>query len=470
MALGDLNPAYLPVGARVGPWLVLEQLGRGAHGTVYRAVSMDSGEPCPCAVKLSATPQDPRFQREVELLGLLHHPSVPRLLGHGTWVSPEGRPHPYLAMELVDGPSLYSWARLVPSTPRRVLRVLAALARALEAVHAVGGVHRDVKGTNVLVRSADEHVFLTDFGSSTHRGASRLTWREPPPGTSAYRSPEAWRFATETSPSRDDPYTAGPADDVFALGVTAYRLVTEQYPASCDPRDAASRCWYDTSDKATGARPPHALNPRCPDELSRLITRMLSLQPAARGSARELAEALEQAARELGPEADAQLHLWKLPPVRRRVAPLSWRPWLAAVGLCCALGSGVIWRWRTVSDSKSLEEWTKANQRMDDADTVAVGDSAMTSPVSTLDLPSIWMTLATDMPTTPFPGQLRPDSSGRCPRRSQVALRGGCWLKLDVPLKDCDDDSYVYKGACYSPVFPPPRPATSNPATRDGGP
>ncbi|MFY2559318.1 serine/threonine protein kinase [Corallococcus terminator] len=454
----------------MGPWLVLEQQGRGAHGTVYSAVSMDPGEPRPAALKLAAAPEDPRFQREVELLALLHHPGIPRLMGHGTWMSPEGRPHPYLAMELVDGPPLYSWARLVSSTPRRVLRVLAALARALEAVHALGGVHRDVKGTNVLVRSSDERVFLTDFGSSTHQGASRLTWSAPPPGTSTYRSPEAWRFATNVPSSRDDHYAAGPADDVFALGVTAYRLVTEQYPATCDPRDAASRCWYDKPDKVTGPRPPHVLNPRCPAELSLLITRMLSIQPTARGSARELADALEEAARALGPEADAQLHLWKLPPVRRRVAPLSWRPWLATLGLGCTLGTGAVWHWRTVSDLKFSEEATKASQRREDADTVAVGDSALTSPVSTSDLPSVWMTLATDMPTTPFPGQLRPDSSGRCPRRSQVALRGGCWLKLDVPLKDCDDDSYVYKGACYSPVFPPPRPATSNPALRDGGP
>jgi|SRR5215217_2520259 len=467
MAWGNLNPAYLPAGTRVGPWLVLEHRGRGAHGTVYSAVSIGTGEPRPAALKLAATPDDPRFQREVELLALLHHPGIPRLLGHGTWVSPEGRPHPYLAMDLVDGASLYSWARLVSSTPRRVLRVLAALARALEAVHAAGGVHRDVKGTNVLVRSSDEHVFLTDFGSSTHQGASRLTWRAHPPGTSAYRAPEAWRFATTVHPSGDDHYAAGPADDVFALGVTAYRLVSERYPPTCDPRDEDSRCW---SDKTTGPRPPHVLNPRCPTELSRLISRMLSTQPAARGSARELADALELAARELGPEADVQLHLWKLPPVRRRVLPRSWRPWLAIVGLGCVLGAGAVWRWQTVSDSKFSEEWTKAHPIKDDSDTVAVGDAAMTAPASTSDLPSVWMTLATDMPTTPFPGQLRPDSSGRCPRRSQVALRGGCWLKLDVPLKDCDDDSYVYKGACYSPVFPPPRPATSNPALRDGGP
>jgi serine/threonine-protein kinase len=76
--------------------------------------------------------------------------------------------------------------------------------------------------------------------------------------------------------------------------------------------------------------------------------------------------------------------------------------------------------------------------------------------------PSAGLTIAADMPSTPLPGQPRPDASGRCPRRSQVAINGGCWLQLAADVKDCDEDGYVYKGACYIPAFPPPRPATAN--------
>jgi hypothetical protein len=68
------------------------------------------------------------------------------------------------------------------------------VARALEATHAACGVHRDVKGDNVLVRPADGRVFLTDFGAGHYRGAATLTTKLLPPGTPAYRSPEAWGF------------------------------------------------------------------------------------------------------------------------------------------------------------------------------------------------------------------------------------------------------------------------------------
>src|SRR5687768_8028057 len=90
---------------------------------------------------------------------------------------------------------LYEWAQAFFPSSRQVLRVPADLARALEATHAAGGVHRDVKGDNVLVRLEDGQVFLTDFGSGNYPGAAMLTWQVFPPGTPPYRSPEAYRFA-----------------------------------------------------------------------------------------------------------------------------------------------------------------------------------------------------------------------------------------------------------------------------------
>ena len=89
------------------------------------------------------------------------------------------------------------------------------------------------------------------------------------------------------------------------------------------------------------------------------------------------------------------------------------------------------------------------------------GESLMTPMLTLAERAAI----ATDMPSTPFPGQTRTDANGRCPRRSEVAINGGCWKKLAVDVKDCDAEDSVYKGACYMPAFPPPRPATSNPST-----
>jgi hypothetical protein len=81
-------------------------------------------------------------------------------------------------------------------TSRQVLRLLAQVARALEATHAAEGTHRDVKGHNVRVRP-DGHAVLVNFGSCHYRGAPTLTRHPPPPGTSQYYCPESLRFQWE---------------------------------------------------------------------------------------------------------------------------------------------------------------------------------------------------------------------------------------------------------------------------------
>jgi len=102
--------------------------------------------------------------------------------------------YPYLVMDWVEGESLYEWAERRNPSQRQVLTLLAQVARALEATHAAGGLHRDVKGSNVLVRLSDSRAFLTDFGAGDYRGAATLTSKLLPPGTSCYRSLEAWAF------------------------------------------------------------------------------------------------------------------------------------------------------------------------------------------------------------------------------------------------------------------------------------
>ncbi|RKH44785.1 serine/threonine-protein kinase [Corallococcus llansteffanensis] len=447
----------------------MERRGGGAYGAVYRAFA--EGHPGPVALKLALYPGDERFAREVELLSRLRHPHVPRLLGHGHWLPPGGPPHPFLAMEYVEGVSLYAWARRQRPSSRQVLHVLAELARALEATHAVGGIHRDVKGDNVLVSAAEGRAFLTDFGSGHFVGAAPLTSPPFPPGTPPYRSPEAWRSVRFPLLESAVPYAPGTADDVFALGVTAYRLVTGEYPPAAAPKDPECPVW---SLEGAGPRPPRALNVRCCPELSGLVSRMLSVRPEARGGARELAEALEQTARKAGPEADAPLFIAEVsPPLRtwadsRPVLPRGtrprWRPWLVAgsVGGALMLGAGGMLR--VHPGAASAKEPTSLRMGAEDGGTVAVGDSVMTTPVAPTREPSAWSTIGVDMPPKPFPGQRRPDANGRCPGKAQVAIHGGCWMKSPVDPKDCDPDSFVYKGVCYTPVFALPRPATSNKA------
>jgi serine/threonine-protein kinase len=472
MQMAPLKPERLPLGTQVGPWRVVEQRGRGTYGAVYRAFGARDAAG-PVALKLALHPRDERFAREVELLTRIRHPSVPRLLDHGIWEPSLGLPYPFLAMEWVEGVSLYDWAREHVPTSRQVLQVLAALARALEATHAVGGVHRDVKGDNVLVREADGRAFLTDFGSGHYVGAATLTWQVFPPGTPAYRSPEAWRSVRLPVPPSAAPYAPGPADDVFALGITAWRLVTDEYPPATAPGDEASHIWQP---QGPGPRPPRAVNARCCAELSALVSRMLSVCPEARGSARELAEALEQAAREAPPEADVSLFAREEPrpaeatTVPQRVIPRTreraWRSWPRAASLGATLAFGAGWLLGAWSDEEPAKARESLHVDARDGGTVAVGDSALTTLVAPTPAPSAWTTIALEVPPKPFPGQRRPDASGRCPGKVQVPINGGCWIKTPTVSKDCDTDSYVYKGACYTPVLAPPRPATSSPADR----
>jgi serine/threonine-protein kinase len=452
----------------------MERRGWGTYGAVYRAFGMEGGSG-PVALKLALHPRDARFAREAELLSRIRHPNVPRLVDHGRWRQPGGIFHPYLAMEWVEGVALYEWARVRRVTSRQVLHVLGRIARALEATHAAGGVHRDVKGDNVLVSAADGQVFLTDFGSGHYVGAATLTPPPFPPGTPAYRSPEAWRSVQRPIRDPATPYAPGPADDVFALGTTAYRLVTGEYPPTTAPTHEESHFW---SQGGAGPPTPRVVNVRCCAELSGLVSRMLSGRPEARGSARELAAALEQAARKAGPAADVSLSAREeSQPVAARVAPRhvvhraqrrTRRVWLTAASLGGTVALGVGWMLSAHPGEEAEQIHASAPEDAKDGGTVAVGDSALTAPLPLVRAPSAWSTIAVEVPPKPLPGQTRPDAAGRCPSRAQIPIHGGCWTKLAVGLKDCDEtfNYYVHKGACYGPAYPPARPSTSGPAER----
>jgi serine/threonine-protein kinase len=382
-------------------------------------------------------------------------------------------------MELIEGAPLYDWAREQRPSSRQVLQVLARLARALEATHAVGGLHRDVKGDNMRVRRADGQPFLMDFGSGHHLGAATLTAQPFPPGTPTYRAPEAWRYVLRDRRPPAVPYAPGPGDDVFALGVTAYRLITGKYPPSAHPDDEDAWLWRT---EARSAWLPRAFNVRCAEELSAQVSQMLSSAPKARGSARDVAEALEQAAQKAGPEADAPLFTGEEPrpaglfpaPQRvslRRPPRAAWRSWSTAarLGGALALSAGALLSALSVEAPATGQ--LAEEDASKDAGTVAVGDSALTTPEAPEEAPSVWSAISVDLPPKPLPGQRRPDAKGRCPSKLQVAINGGCWRKQPITdMKDCDDDAYVYRGACYVPTYAPPPRATSSPTQRaDGG-
>lgn len=144
-----VHPDNLPPGTRVGPWLVIELLGVGGYGAVYRVVDTRleaaGGSSGPCALKLSlrAGVGAQRAVREGELLARVRHPNVVRLVEAGQWPeTPDGLP--FLVMPLVKGVPLYVWARERALRLVEVVALFRALAGAVGAVHEVGALHRDV--------------------------------------------------------------------------------------------------------------------------------------------------------------------------------------------------------------------------------------------------------------------------------------------------------------------------------------
>ena len=434
--MNALLPEALPPGTPLGSWRVQGRAGYGTYGAVYRAHKKGWRKGPVVALKLARFPEDLRFDREAELLTRIQHPSVPRLLGRGTWRGgEEGESHPFLVMQWVEGLRMYDWAQDHPRRLGQAPRLLAQVARALAATHACQGLHRDVKGDNVMV-SPDGRAFLMDFGCGTWKGAASLTEGGLAPGTRIYRSPQALRFHWDHRRLQGMHYEATPADDVYALGVTAYRLCTGFYPPlATDP----SLVGDDGRETLEVLVPPRTLAPMAP-ELEHLILRMLSENPQDRGSAAELAAALEVLAD--GPGRAR-------PPAKLSDRGLVF-PLLA---ISVAVGLLVL-----ISGNLNLEGVWAPPSVMSDGGTRGVADAAVEEvPVSNMAPESEPGGLSLEMLKEPLPGQRRPP----CPR-AQSNIRGGCWVEVAKVSPPCGDVFYEWKGACYAPVAAPQRPSTSD--------
>ncbi|ADO75678.1 serine/threonine protein kinase [Stigmatella aurantiaca] len=470
-----MDPNALSLDTLLGPWRVVRFQGQGSYGAVYRVEREAPTGDGPFALKLALHPLDPRFEREGELLSRIRHPHVPRLLDRGWRVLSGGVPFPYLVMEWVEGTPLYAWAAQQERTSRQVCQLLAQVARALEATHAVEGVHRDVKGDNVLVRQ-DGSAVLTDLGSGCYRGAETLTHQFPPPGTPQYQSPECQRFQWEARHLPRARYEAQPADDVYALGVTAYRLVVGKYPPECVAMKQTEEGFQFVPVEPVAPERQVRLSP----ELAALIRQMLSDEPSFRGSAAEVAQALEHAAKRSGPWADQPIRPVSEPvpdgmarvskdaesPVDESPPPVSVpvsegpehrlrslrsertavRGLMAAASVCLLLG-GVWWMesqvaWETYpGESESLGGLTDAGPLN------AASEVASQSEQNTVNL---------DVPQKPFPGQGLPPCE-----KHEVEINKGCWVRSADKTPPCGIRSYAWRNSCYSPILQLGRPPSS---------
>lgn len=289
---------YKPVeGAVVAGYRLERLLGEGGFGQVFLA---RQGERQYALKFIRLEGGGVWGRRELAVLAHVRHPNVVRLLGHMVW--PQEQPeYLVLLLEYVEGLPLYEWARAYNPTARQVARLVLKLARALEAVHREGVLHRDLKGSNVLVRSKEEEPVLVDFGSAEWAGAPRVAGSPLAPCTLHYRSPEAVCFLLRSSHTPGECYRYTVADDLYALGVILYVLLTDSHPFDGPEQTLLA--------EIVGHMPqaPHKASTRVPQALSELCLCLLHKEPGARpASAAEFCQGLEQA--QLGAAAD-----WDIP-------------------------------------------------------------------------------------------------------------------------------------------------------------
>ena len=268
----------LAAGDALGGYCIVGPLGEGGMARVYRAYQPTLDRYVALKVLPAALGQDPafreRFRREAQTVAALRHPNILVVYDWG-----EDAGLAYLVSELVDGGTLAD--RLgVPLPPIECLRLVRALASALDHAHGRGVVHRDVKPSNVLLHR-DGTPVLSDFGvARMMEGSSHLTSVGVLIGTPAYMAPESLEGAGASS-----------AADIYGLGVVLYEMLTGGVPYHAETPAAVLLAHRD------GPLPlPRERNPAIAEVVEAVVLKAMARRPQDRfRSGEEMARALEQA-------------------------------------------------------------------------------------------------------------------------------------------------------------------------------
>ncbi len=269
------------VGDRLGGrFVLLERVGHGGMGGVYRAADEQTGRTV--AVKVLESPEREaasRFRREANVLASLHHDAIVQSFAHQA----EGAA-PWIAMEWLAGEDLGVRLRREGMDVSAALAMVRRAADAVGAAHAVGVVHRDLKPGNLFLVDGDPRkVKLIDFGIARLRtGVSDLTAGATQAGaflgTVGYLAPEQ---------ARGEP-TVGPASDVFSLGVVLYHCLTGHRPFhGANPTAVLAKILFEDPPPAREHRPD--LSPALDALLARCLAKAPSQRPPdGRALAREI--------------------------------------------------------------------------------------------------------------------------------------------------------------------------------------
>ncbi|MDA0183790.1 protein kinase, partial [Solirubrobacter phytolaccae] len=265
-----------------------------------------------------------RFRREALAAAKLVHPNIVQVFDFGTDTHSQRQ---FIVMEFVDGNSCAELLRdRGPMAPRDAVEILTQACRGLDYAHRNGVVHRDIKPGNLMVNN-EGVVKLADFGIAKAAEQSDITKVGSVLGTAAYLSPEQ---------ARGEP--AGPASDLYALGVVSYQLIAGRLPYEAASLTDLARL------QEAGAPPRLDLEVRdVPPTLAAAIARALDRDPARRyADAAEMEDALHDglagigdtgsldSTRALPPTEDATRMLERTqagpPPARRRLQPVDEPP------------------------------------------------------------------------------------------------------------------------------------------------
>jgi hypothetical protein len=304
----------------VAGYEVLEELGRGGMGVVYRARHRKLGHEVALKMILAgghASPEElARFHLEAAAVARLKHPGIVQLHEFG-----EHDGNPFFSLELLEGGSLDNKLEAGPLPAHAAAALVEKVARATQHAHAAGIIHRDLKPANVLLTAAGEPK-ITDFGLAKQLNADQgLSYTGAVLGTPLYMAPEqaAGRLRE-----------VGPATDVYALGAILYRCLTGQVPfrGATGEETRQMVLHHDPT-------PPRQLVPALPRDLEAICLRCLEKEPAKRyATAAELADDLGRWQRGEAVRARRYTPLYRLRKLlwRRR------RPLAAAAAVLLGLG------------------------------------------------------------------------------------------------------------------------------------
>src|SRR3972149_2428746 len=304
-------------GHKVSHYRILEKLGSGGMGVVYKAEDTRLGRAVALKFLPAAFARDPqaveRFQREARAVSALNHPHICTLYDIG-----EHEGQPFIPRELLEAQTLKQRIAARPLAAEQVLKLGTQIADALEAAHAKGIVHRDLKPATIFLPKRDQ-VKLLDFGLakllrpvSEETLAQTLTEAGAAPGTLPYMAPEQLRGESVDARA-----------DIYGVGCVLYEMATGQrpFPETQGPRPSDPLL-------PSPPAPPSRLNPKGSPGLESILLKCLDKDPERRyQSAKELRIDLERLT----------------PPVTAAAVPRAWprRRALAGLGALATVGAGL---------------------------------------------------------------------------------------------------------------------------------